>query len=84
MDPFHERLAHAALTAAGRYGFALAGGYAVQAAGLLQRPSEDVVMRSVKVSGSGVSHHDGRAGDLRLRTRRRGQTCRRHLASASV
>jgi len=42
MDPFHERLAHTALTAAGRYGFALAGGYAVQAAGLLQRPSEDV------------------------------------------
>lgn len=42
MDPFHERLARTGLAAADRYGFALAGGYAVQAAGLLQRPSEDV------------------------------------------
>ncbi|KUL26569.1 nucleotidyl transferase AbiEii/AbiGii toxin family protein [Actinoplanes awajinensis] len=42
MDPFHERLARVGLGAAGRYGFALAGGYAVQAAGLLERPSEDV------------------------------------------
>ncbi|MEV4495555.1 nucleotidyl transferase AbiEii/AbiGii toxin family protein [Micromonospora arborensis] len=42
MDPFHERLARTGLGAADRYGFALAGGYAVQAAGLLERPSEDV------------------------------------------
>ncbi|WBB94088.1 nucleotidyl transferase AbiEii/AbiGii toxin family protein [Verrucosispora sp. WMMC514] len=42
MDPFHERLARTGLAAAERYGFALAGGYAVQAAGLLERPSEDV------------------------------------------
>ncbi|MEH1017995.1 nucleotidyl transferase AbiEii/AbiGii toxin family protein, partial [Micromonospora sp. CPCC 206060] len=42
MDPFHERLARTGLAAAHRYGFALAGGYAVQAAGLLERPSEDV------------------------------------------
>ncbi|MDG4790699.1 nucleotidyl transferase AbiEii/AbiGii toxin family protein [Micromonospora sp. WMMD1102] len=42
MDPFHERLARTGLDAADRYGFALAGGYAVQAAGLLERPSEDV------------------------------------------
>ncbi|MGA3526213.1 nucleotidyl transferase AbiEii/AbiGii toxin family protein [Melissospora conviva] len=42
MDPFHERLARTGLGAAGQYGFALAGGYAVQAAGLLERPSEDV------------------------------------------
>ena len=42
MDPFHERLARTGLAAADRYGFALAGGYAVQAAGLLDRPSEDV------------------------------------------
>jgi hypothetical protein len=42
MDPFHERLARIGLEAAHRYGFALAGGYAVQAAGLLERPSEDV------------------------------------------
>jgi hypothetical protein len=42
MDPFHERLARIGLAAAHRYGFALAGGYAVQAAGLVMRPSEDV------------------------------------------
>ena len=44
MDPFHERLAQVGLAALGRYGFALAGGYAVQAHGLLERPSEDVDM----------------------------------------
>jgi hypothetical protein len=42
LHPFHERLARIGLAAADRYGFALAGGYAVQAAGLLDRPSEDV------------------------------------------
>ncbi|WP_088286645.1 nucleotidyl transferase AbiEii/AbiGii toxin family protein [Kineosporia sp. A_224] len=44
MDLFHERLAQVGLAALGRYGFALAGGYAVQAHGLLERPSEDVDM----------------------------------------
>src|SRR5690606_20161286 len=38
----HERLARIGLAAAERYGFALAGGYAVQAAGFLERPSEDI------------------------------------------
>jgi hypothetical protein len=42
MDEFHERLARIALTSAAEYGFALAGGYAVQAHGFLSRPSEDV------------------------------------------
>jgi len=42
VDAFHERLARTGLAAAERYGFALAGGYAVQAAGLLQRPTEDI------------------------------------------
>jgi hypothetical protein len=42
MDAFHERLARTGLAAAHQYGFALAGGYAVQAAGLLMRPSEDI------------------------------------------
>ncbi|MEV0134921.1 nucleotidyl transferase AbiEii/AbiGii toxin family protein [Dactylosporangium sp. NPDC050688] len=42
MDVFHERLARVGLSVAACYGFALAGGYAVQAAGFLQRPSEDV------------------------------------------
>ncbi|GAA2661980.1 nucleotidyl transferase AbiEii/AbiGii toxin family protein [Paractinoplanes durhamensis] len=42
MDPIHLRLAEIGLRVAGRYGFALAGGYAVQAHGILERPSEDV------------------------------------------
>lgn len=42
MDAFHERLARLGLAAAEQFGFALAGGYAVQAAGLLERPSEDL------------------------------------------
>ena len=42
MDPSHLRLAEIGLRVAGRYGFALAGGYAVQAHGILDRPSEDV------------------------------------------
>jgi hypothetical protein len=42
VDPVHRRLAKIGLAAAERYGFALAGGYAVQAYGILQRPSEDV------------------------------------------
>ena len=42
MDPFHERLARVALEVAAAYGFALAGGYAVQAHGFLDRRSADV------------------------------------------
>jgi hypothetical protein len=42
MDPFHERLARVALRAAGQYGFALAGRYAIQAHGFLDRLSADV------------------------------------------
>jgi len=42
MDLGHQRLAEIGLRVAGRYGFALAGGYAVQAHGILSRPSEDV------------------------------------------
>src|SRR5215469_1060740 len=42
MDPFHERLARIALDTAGSHGFALAGGYAIQAYGFLSRLSSDV------------------------------------------
>ncbi|MDG6101176.1 nucleotidyl transferase AbiEii/AbiGii toxin family protein [Dactylosporangium aurantiacum] len=42
MEPAHLRLAQIGLQVAGQYGFALAGGYAVQAHGILHRPSEDV------------------------------------------
>jgi hypothetical protein len=42
VDAFHQDLARIGLDAAERYGFALAGGYAVQAAGFLRRPTEDI------------------------------------------
>lgn len=42
MDPFHQRLTRVALGAAARYGFCLAGGYAVQAHGFVDRASKDV------------------------------------------
>src|SRR5262245_6452865 len=42
MDLFHQRLARVALQAAARYGFCLAGGYAVQAHGFVNRASKDV------------------------------------------
>lgn len=42
MEGFHERLAQIGLAVGAVYGFALAGGYAVQAAGMVVRPSEDV------------------------------------------
>jgi len=38
MDPFHQRLAQVALEVAAQYGFCLAGGYAVQAHGFVDRP----------------------------------------------
>jgi hypothetical protein len=47
VEAFQERLARIGLDAAERYGFALAGGYAVQAAGFLQRPSEDIELFTV-------------------------------------
>jgi Nucleotidyl transferase AbiEii toxin, Type IV TA system len=42
VEPVHLRLAEIGLRVAASYGFALAGGYAVQAHGILDRPSEDV------------------------------------------
>ncbi|WP_306216103.1 nucleotidyl transferase AbiEii/AbiGii toxin family protein [Actinoplanes sp. RD1] len=42
MKDVHERIARIALDAGGRYGFALAGGYAVSAHGIGDRPSGDV------------------------------------------
>ena len=47
MDDFHQVLARIGLDAAERYGFALAGGYAVQAAGFLERASEDIDLFTV-------------------------------------
>ncbi|MFG1791929.1 hypothetical protein [Nocardia sp. NPDC049149] len=42
MEPRHRRLAEIALAVAGDQGFALAGGYAVRAHGMGDRPSGDV------------------------------------------
>jgi hypothetical protein len=42
VDPLHARIAARALAAAEPFGFCLAGGYAVQAHGLVERRSEDV------------------------------------------
>jgi hypothetical protein len=42
MDPLHELATRIGLAATERFGFALAGGYAVQAHGFLNRRSEDV------------------------------------------
>lgn len=42
MLPFHERLAGVGLAAIGGYGFVLAGGYAISANGIGDRPSDDV------------------------------------------
>jgi Nucleotidyl transferase AbiEii toxin, Type IV TA system len=42
VHPFHERLARVGLAAAAPYGFCLAGGYAVQAHGMVDRRSKDV------------------------------------------
>jgi len=42
MDPLHARLARVGLAAVSSYGFVLAGGYAVQAHGFLERISDDV------------------------------------------
>jgi hypothetical protein len=40
--PIHRRLAEIGLRVGGKYGFALAGGRAIAAHGILDRPSEDV------------------------------------------
>jgi len=40
--PIHRRLAQIGLRVGGPYGFALAGGHAIAAHGILERPSEDV------------------------------------------
>jgi hypothetical protein len=42
VDPGLLKLAEIGLRVASQYGFALAGGYAVQAHGILDRPSEDI------------------------------------------
>jgi hypothetical protein len=47
LDTFHRGLARIGLDAGEPYGFALAGGYAVQAAGFITRPSTDLDLFTV-------------------------------------
>ena len=47
LNAFHQGLARIGLDAGERYGFALAGGYAVQAAGFLKRPTHDIDLFTV-------------------------------------
>lgn len=55
MDPFHQRLAQVALEAAAPYGFCLAGGYAVQAHGFVDRVSKDVDLFTTMAAASDSS-----------------------------
>jgi Nucleotidyl transferase AbiEii toxin, Type IV TA system len=50
VDPFHARLARLALEVAADYGFCLAGGYAVQAHGFVDRVSKDVDLFTTNAS----------------------------------
>jgi len=51
LDELHREVAVIALHAAARHGFALAGGCALITYGVIARPTEDVVMWAVGVSG---------------------------------
>jgi hypothetical protein len=51
MDPFHDKIARIALSVAQRHGFALGGGLALIAHGILDRPTEDVDLFS-NIEGS--------------------------------
>ena len=55
MDPFHERLARVGLVAAAPFGFCLAGGYAVQAHGMVERCSKDVDLFTSTAAGDHFS-----------------------------
>ncbi|MBG0815717.1 nucleotidyl transferase AbiEii/AbiGii toxin family protein [Planomonospora sp. ID82291] len=55
MDPRHRRLARVGLAVIARYGFALAGGYAVQAHGFLTRLSDDVDLFTASPDESGFA-----------------------------
>ncbi len=53
IDPFQARVAQLALAAAAGQGFALAGGNALVAHGLLARPTEDVDLFTPEAGGPG-------------------------------
>lgn len=83
----HEALTRIGLDAGQRYGFALAGGYAMQAAGFLKRPSADVDLftdwerRSDFDSGSRAIIDAYRAAGLSVEVERRHDTFTRLTVS---
>ncbi len=87
---FHQSLARIGLDAGERYGFALAGGYAVQAAGFLKRPIEDIDLFTVwerrgdfeTAAGAIVDAY--RAAGLRVEAERRHDTFTRLTVSDGV
>jgi nucleotidyltransferase AbiEii toxin of type IV toxin-antitoxin system len=87
VDAFHQVLARLGLDAAERYGFALAGGYAVQAAGFLRRPSEDIDLftvweRRAEFEAAAAAIVDAyRAAGLSVETERRHDTFMRLTVS---
>jgi hypothetical protein len=90
VDTFQQGLARIGLDAAERYGFALAGGHAVQAAGFLQRPSEDIDLftvwerRSEFETAAGAIVEAYRAAGLSVVAERRHDTFTRLTVSDSV
>ena len=53
VDPFKAAVIELALRAAGAYGFALAGGNALAAHGLLSRPTQDIDLFTPVAGGTG-------------------------------
>lgn len=87
VQAFHHELARIGLEAAERYGFALAGGHAMQAAGLLERSTEDIDLFTVwdrrgefEAAARAVVDAYLRAG-LRVETERRHDTFTRLTVS---
>ena len=58
ISDLQREVATIALRAAARHGFALAGGNALIAHGVIDRPTEDVVMQSVKLSRHRLSQRE--------------------------
>lgn len=53
IEPFQARVAQLALSAAAAHGFALAGGNALAAHGLLSRPTQDIDLFTATAGGTG-------------------------------
>src|SRR5215469_11359793 len=60
LDGDHQALVDAALPVCGQYGLAVAGGYAIKAHGLVDRPSEDIDFATA--TAAPIKGNSGRAG----------------------